>query len=633
MSVVIIKKRVPKVVTIVKRSLLSVPVLLSVTPNVGPTSGGVPVTLRGYGFTGANASNLLQPGFTVVSDTTITGVTVAHAVGAVSATVSNASYTSAPLASAFTYSSAPAPTVTSASLASVPWRATAITLTGTGFVSGATVDMSVDSGGTWTACTSVTFGSSTSITATTPVRTQNYANTLVRFRVTNPDAQTGTLGAGNVAVQCDPLDFSGLRLDLAADVGVTQSAGAISLWADQSGVGNDVSQAGSNKPTLVTGQIAGKPIVRGDGSSQNIGRASFSLGAGTDTTFFFAIKLRSAATVAGILLLSGPGNLTNIYWNGGSPAFTVDLNGATALSGAAAAGAMHLATLVLRSNNTQQLWIDGVSVATGTSTAATPDATSVLTLFGDGVSQLFCPGDDGEILIYRGDKTSDRANIESYLKKRWQPLLSEVFGTGNSVAAGIGASTGSLSMYPRTFAALDAASPNIYTDNYNGHPGYTVDDLAPLAASEVDSNIVAGKLNICLMLEVINTIGHYVGTLGQDGTTAGNNALADHLAYYAARKAAGWDVVIAYCVWVPFDSQSDPNRVTAYGIVNAGLAAAVGGGSIDAVVRLDQDSRLVPTSLSPTTYFADGTHPSDAGHQVIADLTAPVIEAKYALHA
>jgi hypothetical protein len=94
----------------------------------------------------------------------------------------------------------PAPTLTSASLASVPWRATAITLTGTGIVTGATVDMSVDSGSTWTACTSVVFGSSTSITATTPVQTTNADASVVRFRVTNPDTQSGILPGGNVTV-------------------------------------------------------------------------------------------------------------------------------------------------------------------------------------------------------------------------------------------------------------------------------------------------------------------------------------------------------------------------------------------------------------------------------------------------
>jgi hypothetical protein len=118
----------------------------------------------------------------------------------------------------------PAPTLTSASLASVPWRATAITLTGTGIVTGATVDMSVDSGSTWTACTSVAFGSSTSITATTPVQTANAANTAVRFRVTNPDTQTGILGSGNVEVN--------MQLTIFPSLGDTAGGQHISLICD-----------------------------------------------------------------------------------------------------------------------------------------------------------------------------------------------------------------------------------------------------------------------------------------------------------------------------------------------------------------------------------------------------------------
>jgi hypothetical protein len=63
---------------------------------------------------------------------------------------------------------------------------TAVTITGTGFVSGSTVSI----GGA--NATGVTFGSSTSLTATTPARSSGAQNVVV----TNPDGQTGTLASG-----------------------------------------------------------------------------------------------------------------------------------------------------------------------------------------------------------------------------------------------------------------------------------------------------------------------------------------------------------------------------------------------------------------------------------------------------
>ena len=81
----------------------------------------------------------------------------------------------------------PAPTVTSVSPSDGPSAGgTSITITGTGFRAGATVDM----GGT--PCTSVTVVSATSVTCTTPARNGGGANVVV----TNSDARSGTLANG-----------------------------------------------------------------------------------------------------------------------------------------------------------------------------------------------------------------------------------------------------------------------------------------------------------------------------------------------------------------------------------------------------------------------------------------------------
>src|SRR5258708_39277533 len=81
----------------------------------------------------------------------------------------------------------PAPTVTSVNPPGGPLAGgTAVTIGGTGFVSGATVTFGA------AAATNVTFVNATTITATTPANPAGPTNVLV----TNPDGQSGTLPNG-----------------------------------------------------------------------------------------------------------------------------------------------------------------------------------------------------------------------------------------------------------------------------------------------------------------------------------------------------------------------------------------------------------------------------------------------------
>ncbi len=65
-------------------------ILTSLSPTSGTTNGGTSVTLTGSGFTGATSvtfGGTAATGVTVVSDTTITATTPAHAAGAVAVAV------------------------------------------------------------------------------------------------------------------------------------------------------------------------------------------------------------------------------------------------------------------------------------------------------------------------------------------------------------------------------------------------------------------------------------------------------------------------------------------------------------------------------------------------------------------
>jgi glucose/arabinose dehydrogenase len=165
------------------------PTVTSISPTSGPAAGATAVTITGTGFLsgatvtmgGTAATNVV-----VVSSTSITAKTAAHAAGAVNVVVTNTDTQGGTLTNGYTYTN-PAPTVTSISPTSGPAAgATAVTITGTNFLTGATVTL----GGN--AATNVVVVSSTSITA----KTAAHAAGAVNVVVTNTDTQSGTLTNG-----------------------------------------------------------------------------------------------------------------------------------------------------------------------------------------------------------------------------------------------------------------------------------------------------------------------------------------------------------------------------------------------------------------------------------------------------
>src|SRR5436190_8433850 len=178
------------------------PAIGSVTPASGSTAGGTAVTITGANFAAGAAvtiGGVAATGISVVNSTTITAATPAHAAGVVNVTVTNADSQSATLTNGFIYA-APPPTVTTVAPASGSTNGgTALTISGSGFLTGATVTV----GGT--AATAVTVVNSSTITATTPA----HAAGAVGLTVTNPDSQAATL-AGSFTFVVPPPTVSGV---------------------------------------------------------------------------------------------------------------------------------------------------------------------------------------------------------------------------------------------------------------------------------------------------------------------------------------------------------------------------------------------------------------------------------------
>lgn len=152
------------------------PTFTSIAPASGSTEGGNRVTITGTGFTGTTGvtfDGITATGVTVNSDSQITAITPAHAVGAVDVIVTTGV---APVTGtdAYTYVAIPIPTISGIAPASGPAAGgTVVIITGTDFT-GATA---VTFGGT--AASSYTVDNATHITATTAAHAAGAVNVLV----------------------------------------------------------------------------------------------------------------------------------------------------------------------------------------------------------------------------------------------------------------------------------------------------------------------------------------------------------------------------------------------------------------------------------------------------------------------
>jgi hypothetical protein len=168
------------------------PTITGIAPTSGSDAGGTAVTITGTGFLagatvkfgGTAATNV-----SVVSATSITATTPAHASGAVDVVVTNTDSKSATLPQAFTFD-LPGPSISGVSPSTGPTTGgTLVTISGANFQSGATVTFGA------LPATDVTVVSATSITAHTPLgpATQQLAVDVV---VTNPDSKSATAHPG-----------------------------------------------------------------------------------------------------------------------------------------------------------------------------------------------------------------------------------------------------------------------------------------------------------------------------------------------------------------------------------------------------------------------------------------------------
>jgi hypothetical protein len=327
------------------------PAVSGVSPGSGPTAGGTTVTITGTGFLpgaavyvgGQSATNV-----NIVNATTITAVTPPGAAGTTSITVTNRDSQSGTLAGAFKY--AAPPTVSGVSPASGPTAGgTLLTISGTGFLTGATVTVGVS------AASNVSVQSATTITTLSPAGPAGSA----AVTVINPDGQSSTAATGFLYVAPPTI------------IGVTPSSGP-------SAGGTAVTISGSNftaGATVTVGSAAATGVTVVNSSTISAvtpagatGPASIKVTNpdGQSATATAAFTYSPPPTVGGVTPSSGPtsgGTAVTITGSnfqagatvtfGTTPATSVTVVNATTLTATTPAGSAGAAAVVVTNTDGQ----------------------------------------------------------------------------------------------------------------------------------------------------------------------------------------------------------------------------------------------------------------------------------------
>jgi lysophospholipase L1-like esterase len=105
------------------------------------------------------------------------------------------------------------------------------------------------------------------------------------------------------------------------------------------------------------------------------------------------------------------------------------------------------------------------------------------------------------------------------------------------------------------------------------------------------------------------------------GFATGAGAWAEVMLALQDAKAMGYKTTVATVLHETGESSAQAAEVDNF---NALARAAVGQPYLDAIIDYAADPRLGNTGIYYPAYSGDGTHPNDAGYQVMSTIAAPV---------
>jgi lysophospholipase L1-like esterase len=223
-------------------------------------------------------------------------------------------------------------------------------------------------------------------------------------------------------------------------------------------------------------------------------------------------------------------------------------------------------------------------------------------------------GTYNEFLFY--DHTLTEAEIlqlKTYLRVRYKlppsPSPIRVVTVGDSLTAGNLSTYGF--NYPNQMIPLLSPQPGLYN---MGLGGEKVTEMIAEAAAKVDVMYDAAKAR--------NIVAIWGGTNDLYTGDTAENTYANLQTYCAARRAAGWKVVVVTTLPRGANDPFEANRQTYNTSIRAGWATFA-----DALADVAADSRIGDAGdNSDGTYYSDGTHLNNTGYGVVAVIVGAAVQ-------
>ncbi len=410
----------------------------------------------------------------------------------------------------------------------------------------------------------------------------------------------------------------------ASTLGLSNGAN-ISSWSNN---GITYTQASSTSQVVYnTTGFNGHPAVyfNGVGASLDAGNPSSFNNALQNGSFTVIVAIEASSSVQyGTIFAKSPGGGPNGLWlmEEGNVASGENYGGyPTSAAEIGAVGTPQILTYTFSridaTHGVETIYVNGNFAAQATSTVPAWEAGSDFTLGGvTNGNDWFYNGNIADVQVYGSVLSdSDRLSAETAIATEnglsfssYNPSVTLTY-VGNSIVRGD--ATNGQTVAVQTQSLLQGLTGNNYYSTNLGIDGATWSDLSTL----VDEAIRPGALNILYVYEDTNALS------GLSGTSSAAAVQAQAAAYYAARKAAGWNYVIG-ATDMPTGLDDNTTRLE----LNA-LRRQPDNNRILIDLANDPDLGDKRTSQDLTTYFADAnTHPNTAGDAIIANYIETVVE-------
>ncbi|MCX6197813.1 MAG: PKD domain-containing protein [Bacteroidetes bacterium] len=223
----------------------------------------------------------------------------------------------------------------------------------------------------------------------------------------------------------EPSFLPNLALWLAADLGITQNAGKVSQWNDQSGNNLHALQLDPNKQAQLTNPFElVKPALQFDGSNdefaggliQQLENGSMSL---------FVVGKANAASGNRTIFSTGTETTGMFLWATQSGSFMEFRNMATVLKESVIPNSYFLSDVIKTINTNVEIYKNSSLMATGTAPALSGTFVNQNYSIGKLISGYsFFSGELAELIIYKSSLSAiERGQVENYIYNKYSPAV------------------------------------------------------------------------------------------------------------------------------------------------------------------------------------------------------------------